>query len=219
MMSVEVSSKSAPGSSHAYEDRILVDEARRLYAVADGVTVSTQGSGAVAAERSLTLLRELFAGDLSAAVGAVHKKFVELRREDRTVGETTLTAAHVGELAAEIVNVGDSPGYLLRDGELRVLTHPDRSELGYITQVIGYPERITVHGSTVNLRKDDYVILASDGVAHVLNHATLLPMAAAARSSKDIVETIIDRAKVIWTGYDDDKSVIVIKVLDESSHG
>jgi hypothetical protein len=57
MTPVEVSSKSVPGTSHDYEDRILVNEARRLYAVADGVTSSSQGSGGVAAELALALLK------------------------------------------------------------------------------------------------------------------------------------------------------------------
>jgi PPM family protein phosphatase len=214
MTSFEVSSKSVPGTSHDYEDRILVDEATGLYAVADGVTRSSQGSGGVAAELALALLKELFAGDLAGAVGEVHKKIVELKKSERTVGETTLTAAHLGGDAAEVVNVGDSPAYLLRDGELHVLTHPDKNELGYITQVIGYPESIGVHSAVVELRGGDYLILASDGVGHVMNHEMLPPIAAAAVGSNDVAEAIVERARETWVGYDDDKSVIVIRAME-----
>ncbi|MDA4137481.1 MAG: protein phosphatase 2C domain-containing protein [Thaumarchaeota archaeon] len=163
-----------------------MDEERGLYAVADGVTSSSQGSGGVAAELALALLKELFAGDLVVTVDEVHKKIVELRKSDKTIGETTLTAAHVGEDAAEVVNVGDSPSYLLRDGELHLLTNPDKSELGYITQVIGYPESISVHRVVVELRGNDFLILASDGVEHVLNLEVLLPIVAAAASSDEV---------------------------------
>jgi serine/threonine protein phosphatase PrpC len=142
---------------------------------------------------------------------------VELKKADRTIGETTLTAAHLGKDAAEVVSVGDSPAYLLRDGGLHVLTHPDRNELGYITQVIGYPESIGVHSTIVELRGNDYLILASDGVAHVLNHEILLPIAAAAVGSNDVAEAIVERARGTWVGYDDDKSVIVIRVLENPS--
>jgi serine/threonine protein phosphatase PrpC len=216
MTRVEVSSKSVPGTSHAYEDRVLVDEDRGLYAVADGVTNSSQGCGGLAAEVALALLQELFAGDLAEAVAQVHKRVFELKKSERAMGETTLTAAHVGEDVAEVVNVGDSPAYLLRDGELHVLTNPDSSELGYITQVIGYPESITVHNAVVQLRGDDHLLLASDGVAHVLNHEVLLPImaAAVAAGSNDVAEAIVEGAKGTSVGYDDDKSVIVIRVLE-----
>jgi serine/threonine protein phosphatase PrpC len=209
--------KSVPGSAHAYEDRILVveeEKERKIYAVADGVTISSQGSGGVAAELALRLLKEIFSGDLAGAVGEIHRRLVDLKKTDRTVGETTLIAAHLVDNRAEIVNVGDSPGYLLRGSDdLRILTHPDRSELGHITQTLGYPERIRVHSSAVALEANDYLILASDGVAHVINHATLLPVVRMAPSSRDVAEAIIEEAKRTWVGYDDDKSVIVVRVL------
>jgi serine/threonine protein phosphatase PrpC len=125
---IDVSWKSVPGTSHDYEDRVLVDEGKRLYAVADGVTRSSQGSGGVAAELALALLREEFAGDLASSVLAVHARMFELKKADRTIGETTLTAAHVGEEKAEVVGIWDSPAYLLRDRELYLLTRPDKSE-------------------------------------------------------------------------------------------
>ncbi len=61
--------KSVPGSTHVYEDRILVEEERKIYAAADGVTISSQGSGGVAAELALRLLKEVFSGDLSGSSG------------------------------------------------------------------------------------------------------------------------------------------------------
>jgi serine/threonine protein phosphatase PrpC len=213
-LEVETHFKSVPGSVHDYEDRVLADDERRIYAVADGVTISSQGSGAVAAELGLRLLKEVFSYDLSVAVTEVHNRLLSMKETDRTVGETTLTVAHLVGNGVEIVNVGDSPGYLLRDNDLLVLTHADRSELGYITQVLGYPEKIRVHSRTVGLKANDYLILASDGAAHVINHATLLPIVRAAPSSRELAEAIIERAEGTWVGYDDDKSVIVIRVLN-----
>ena len=206
-----VSSKSVPGSTHVHEDRILVDRESDLYAVADGVTLSSQGSGGAAAELALSLLKEQFTGDLTEAVEAVHDRLFELKRSDRTIGETTLTCAHLAEGRAEIVNVGDSPAYLVRGEEMKVMTHPDRNELGYITQVIGYPENIKANRNSESLEAGDFLILASDGIAHVLNHLTLLPILETTRTIGDVAEAIIEKAKVTWAGYDDDKSVIVIK--------
>ncbi len=208
-----VSSKSVAGSTHVHEDRILVDRERGLYAVADGVTMSSRGSGGLAAEFALDLLKETFNGDLREAVKAVHERLFEAKRGDRRIGETTLTAVHLLKGRAEVVNVGDSPAYLVRGEDLKIMTQPDRSEVGYISQVIGYPERIKVHSISESLRVGDFLILASGGVAHVLNHITLLPILDATLATSDVADAIIKRAKVEWAGYDDDKSVIVIRVL------
>jgi len=216
LLPTEVFEKSVRGTSHAYEDRTMVDQASRLFAVADGVTRSSQGSGAVAADRALMLLQSSFSGNLVAAVYSVHRDMVRLRREDKAVGETTLTALHIREDdVAEVANVGDSPCYLLREQELHVLTQFDETPQGAISQTIGYPEEVEVHRAVVDLRRGDYLILASDGVAHVLNHVVLLPMARGHISAKEVGEAIIERAVATPARYDDDKSVIVIRVMDK----
>ena len=61
---LEVVSRSEPGRGRVYEDRVLVDEGRGLFAVADGVTRSSQGTGAAAADLAVKLLSENFTGDL-----------------------------------------------------------------------------------------------------------------------------------------------------------
>lgn len=215
LLPIEVFDKSVPGTSHAYEDRTMVDEESRLYAVADGVTSSSRGSGAIAADRALMLLEASFSGNIAAAVSLVHKEMVRLKKEDETIGETTLTALHIREDdVAEVANVGDSPCYLLRGQQLHVLTQLDETARGAISQTIGYPEDVKVHRAVVDLRSKDYLILASDGVAHVLNHVVLLPMAREEPTAKEVAETIIERASEMPAKYDDDKSVIVIQVLE-----
>src|SRR5206468_6800138 len=81
------------GSAHPYEDRILADDKVGLFAVADGVTHSSQGSGAVAAELALSLLREYFSGDLVAAISKVHQIAVR-RREEEDRKSTRLNSSH-----------------------------------------------------------------------------------------------------------------------------
>src|SRR5206468_9566169 len=105
-------------------------------AVADGVTHSSQGSGAVAAELALSLLRKYFSGDLVGAISKVHQIAVRRRKEDSAIGETTLTAVAVDEGRLQVGNVGDSPAYLVRAKNMRSLIKEDKSPHGYITQVI-----------------------------------------------------------------------------------
>ena len=206
----EASARSVPGSLHPFEDRVLVDEKRGLFAVADGVTGSSQGSGAVAAELALELLQREFSGKVVAAIQEVHKTVVERRMDDRTIGETTLTVASVEGNLLQVGNLGDSPAYLVRSGLMRRLTTEDISPTGHITQVIGYPETVRVHSEEVQLQKGDLVVLASDGVGHVLRPTFMVPLVDE-RNTARIADKIVDGARHMATDYDDDKSVIVLR--------
>lgn len=206
-------SKSIAGSVHPYEDRILVDEEKMLYAVADGVTLSSHGSGGVAAKFAIELLKENFSGDIVKAVKETHDRLNGMKLRDKSIGETTLTAACLREEWAEVVNVGDSPAYLAREDILLSLFHEDKDGYGHITQVIGYPEEIEIHHKRMPLRKGDYLILASDGVAHALNIPTITPLVKKEVSAEALAREIIETAQEQPIGYDDDKSVIVVKVL------
>lgn len=209
---LKVASRSIPGSVHDYEDRILVDEKLGLFAVADGVTISSQGTGAVAAELALSLLRKAFSGDIVSAISQVHQTLVERRQKDRTIGETTLTVIAVqAEESLQAGNVGDSPAYLIRGGTIQSLIQEDRDISGWITQVMGYPETVDIHSTRLRLEDGDTVIVASDGVGHVL-HAPLLHRLINKPEVSQVADAIIEEARARVTGYDDDKSVIVLRV-------
>jgi len=207
---LEVASRSVPGSAHPYEDRILVDEELGLFAVADGVTLSSQGSGAVAAELALRLLRDNYLGDLAMAISNVHQIVARKREGDRTIGETTLTAVAVSEGSLQAANVGDSPAYLVRRGRTQSLVQEDKSPDGWITQVVGFPEAISVHNTRLLLEDKDTVIVASDGVGHVLR-PPLVTQPVGRSGAANLAEAIIKEAREHVAGYDDDKSVIVLR--------
>jgi serine/threonine protein phosphatase PrpC len=209
---LQAASRSVPGSVHPYEDRILVDEKRGLFAVADGVTNSSQGSGGVAAELAVNLLRESFSGNIVSSIEKVHRTAFERREEDMTIGETTLTAVAIRGTTLEAGNVGDSPAYLVRGCEMKTLIQEDRNPYGYITQVIGYPEKTHVHSLRLILKEGDLVIVASDGVEHVL-HPSFMSLLAGRDDADEIADAIIGEARVNPSPYDDDKSVIVLRIL------
>lgn len=210
---LEVAARSVPGSEHPYEDRLLVDEELGLYAVADGVTMSSQGSGAVAAELAVSLLRENFSGDLVATMTKVHQIALARREKDRIIGETTLTAVALHERHLVVGNVGDSPAYLVRGTRMQSLIQEDKSPFGYITQVIGYPDTIQVHSTSLRLEDGDVVIVASDGVEHVL-HAPFVNQVVGRPKVGEVADVIIEEAETTFAGYDDDKSVIVLRVVE-----
>lgn len=202
--------RSVAGSGHPYEDRVLVDEELGLFAIADGVTRSSQGNGAVAAELALSLLLENYFGDLASAVERVHSLVRRRRAVDKTIGETTLTAVAVSDGGLQGGNVGDSPAYLVSRGEVVSLVEEDRDSWGRITQVIGAPERIRVHSKHLRLKERDVVIIASDGVGHVLN-PSMIDQFILKHTVEGMADAIIEEAKTVPTGYDDDKSVIVLR--------
>ncbi len=210
-MKLEVGAKSEAGSAHPYEDRMLLDEEAGLFCVADGVTHSSYGSGAVAAELALALLREAFTGDLAVALGRVNQLSLERRKGDTTIGETTLTAASVNQSTLEVANVGDSPALLVRGGRTESLSVEDRGPGGRITQVVGYRSLIEVHRTRLELEPGDMVVVASDGVGHVLTNPLLTGLAKTATAAK-AADSIVKQAKSVPSGYDDDKTVIVLKV-------
>jgi len=207
---LEVASRSVPGSAHPYEDRVLADERLGLFAVADGVTLSSQGSGAVAAELVLRLLHENYLGNLATAIGKVHHIVAGKREEDRAIGETTLTAVAVSEGSLQAANVGDSPAYLVRRGMMQSLVQEDKSPDGWITQVIGFPKAINVHSTRLLLEDGDTVIVASDGVGHVLRPPLVTQPVGHSRAA-NLAEAIIKEAREHVAGYDDDKSVIILR--------
>ena len=96
---------------------------------------------------------------------------------------------------------------------MRGLIQEDKSPHGYITQVIGYPETIHVHSTSLQLKDQDMVIVASDGVEHVLRVSFVHQLLSMPEAS-EVVDSIIQKAKARVTGYDDDKSVIVLRVVE-----
>ena len=132
--------------------------------------------------------------------------------EDRTIGETTLTAVVVRQGALQAANVGDSPAYLVRKGEMQSLVQEDRSSYGYITQAIGLTTTVSVHFTSLQLEEGDTVIVASDGVGHVLCPPLVYRLVDRPNAA-EVAEAIIREARAHVTEYDDDKSVIALRYL------
>jgi len=216
MFTVEVASNSVPGRLRRNDDRFLVDQGSRLFAVADGDTGS--GDGGLAAEHALMLLDTGFEGNLGEAVAYVQDEMARLKEKGSTLGETTLTALHISDGDAEVANVGDSPCYLVRDSELHLLSSIDRTPSGAMSQTIGMADGIQVHKASLPLRDGDVFVLGSHGVAQVLRHNVVVPMARASLMEPGrVVAEIIRRAETTEGRSDDDKTVIVIRLTEEES--
>jgi serine/threonine protein phosphatase PrpC len=161
----------------------------RLLAVADGVGGSV--AGAVAATGAVAALAQVGPADLVAGVAAASTRLgATVAAAPQFKGmATTLTAVALVDAEFVIGHVGDSRAYLLRDGELRQLTHDQTVvqslvDAGVITeeQARTHPLRSVVlgalHGvdddlthlelSRVPARPGDRVLVCSDGLSGVV---------------------------------------------------
>jgi PPM family protein phosphatase len=218
-----------------------------IYVVADGM--GGHEAGEVASKRAVEVIsRELisglmgakrdtdFAGLIRDAVIGANKAILEMSRKDRalsTMGCTVTAALRVGA-ALFLGHVGDSRGYLIRDGSIRQLTR-DHSvvagllERGLITkeQAKTDPERGRILRSLggeleveidqyEDLRKDglldlkqgDVLLLCSDGLPDVVTDDEILACIKSGKNSAGICAELICVANA-HGGYDNISAIVV----------
>ena len=73
-------------------------------------------------------------------------------------------------------------------------------------------DAIQVHIVEARLRRGDMVIVASDGVGHVLRPSFVVPLTKGLNSDS-VVKEIIQEAQLKVNEYDDDKSMVVLRVV------
>ena len=213
-----------------------------LFAVADGMG-GVQG-GDVASATAVEALKAAFDGgtnadDLVAAVKAANRAVYEKAGSPKLRGMgTTMTALALlpssegsdDELA--LANVGDSRGYLLRDGELQQLTedHNVPGELlrrGEITakQAADHPQRNLI---TRNLGGGDDVevdlwqlvpyvgdrfLLASDGLFGEVPDDQIAPVLRTEADPEVAAKKLVDMARA--AGGHDNITVVIVDVVDD----
>jgi protein phosphatase len=194
---------------HDNEDRILMDAGLGVFAVADGMGGHRHGE--LAAELAISTLRyyldssrnlreltwpfgynfdlSLEANRLVTGVLLANRQIWKRSGEapEYTGMGSTIVAVLVNGDRAAVANVGDSRGYLFRDGTLSQLTvddtwlhavlrrdqmsekslqdHPMRDVL---TQAAGSQNDVEVHTKDVELRSHDVLLLCSDGLDGVV---------------------------------------------------
>ncbi len=165
-----------------------------VFVVADGM------GGAQAGEVASQMVVQAFSEGLPSDGTPEERLSIVVQRANRDIHArshtdaasagmgTTVTAAYLDEDAVVLAHVGDSRGYLLRDGELTRLTedhslveelvrggklteeealdHPQRS---VITRALGIEPIVEIDTWTYPLRPGDVVLLCSDGLTSMLS--------------------------------------------------
>jgi len=205
--------KSVKGKNHfENEDNLLIDERFRLFAVADGVTM--EGGGREASQRVMKYLKESFKGDLEGAMEEMENKYVKESLKEGFKGCTTISAVHLHENLLKVCNVGDSLVFLFREGELEILTRVDKVPgTSILIQAIGR-RPISIYSVEKELKEGDYIILATDGITDILNWMEIVDIVKKFKDPNAIVDEMIKEAERKFKVYDDDKTVIVIRVIE-----
>ena len=195
--------------------------------VCDGMGGANSGALAstLAAGAYLERLKSLLAGSKKnavlaplwmrdACVAANEAVFSRANSEPANEGMgTTLVSAVIVGHRAELLNVGDSRAYLMRDkaleqitrdhsvvaelverGELtpeQALHHPNRN---LITRAVGVEQTVESDLFSLRLRRGDRLLLCSDGLSNTLSEEELLSLSGAARSAKKACQALVNRA-------------------------
>jgi len=201
------------------EDRYLVREGRNatLLAVADGV--GGEAGGELASAAAIDALAAVFdakpgqapADALAAAMRGANDAVLGAAGQSGQKGAaSTLVAAAIAGTSAVIGNLGDSRAYLLRDGEIRMVTADHAGDQqSSITRFVGDERGVQPDVFVETLRPGDRLLLCSDGLTR---HVPDADIASTARR-KDLgsaVNALVDLAKS--RGGEDNITVVLYAV-------
>jgi len=214
----------------------------RLLAVADGM--GGHAAGEVASSLTISAMAKLdseppggdMLAELSSAVAAANTRLQEMIIANPAVEGmgTTLTALFWSDGHAAVCHIGDSRGYLLREGELYQITHDhtlvqslvDEGRIS-VDDVSSHPQRslllraldgrsiaepdLSVHDSQVG----DRYLLCSDGLSGVVSDEMLRETMATIDEPEAVTRQLIDLA--LRGGGPDNITCIVADVVDAAS--
>ncbi len=214
----------------------------RLLAVADGM--GGHAAGEVASSLTIASMAKLdseppggdMLAELSAAVAAANTRLQEMIIADPAVEGmgTTLTALFWSDGHAAVCHIGDSRGYLLRDGELYQITHDHTLVQSLVDEgrisaddVSTHPQRslllraldgrsaaepdLSVHDA----EPGDRYLLCSDGLSGVVNDETLRETLTTIEDPEEVTRQLIELA--LRGGGPDNITCIVADVIDTAT--
>lgn len=235
MMQLETSALTDVGKVRSNnEDRYLLDDALRLYGVADGI--GGLPGGEQAAQRAVDTVRQHCqkhaTASLAEAVSLANEAVGELgERLSPGLGiGTTLSIGRFTNGMVEIVNVGDSRCYRLRQGEFTCLTEDDsvendvrrrraKGELVFLresqrhalTQCVGQPMPLNPPLTRHPVEPEDLYLFATDGITGMIPDHELAQYLDSGHSVETILESIISES--LARGGNDNLTGVLVRVL------
>lgn len=109
------------------------------------------------------------------------------------------------------LNVGDSPVWLIREGQMERLSesHVHRNTDGreVLTHVLGMPDAFQTHGFERELKRGDRILISSDGLTHLLSDSEIGELVRKHASARGIVQEALQRSAIV--DHDDLSAVLV----------
>jgi PPM family protein phosphatase len=218
------------------EDVIVTTD--RLLLVADGM--GGHPGGEIAANTAATVVPAVYTGrsvdELEAAVRAANWAIQDragAQPELEGMGSTICAAGLLADGYLALVHVGDSRGYLWREGSLTKLTedHSITAELirrgelredeatqhphyGVLTRALGIGPDVEIEHRILPVEEGDRIVVCSDGLFNELSGGDIGHAVARGADVAAIVDSLIDGA--IARGGRDNVSVVVAEVLPEA---
>jgi PPM family protein phosphatase len=174
--------------------------------------------------------------DLKQAILRANRRIREMAAGDRKLngmGTTLVALLEDGDMV-HVANVGDSRGYLLRQGELSQVTvdhslvqelvddgrlspedaerHPQRS---VITRALGIEPEVEFDLFTYKLQVGDRLLLCSDGLSDVVGTTQIRNVLLRVRSPQKAARQLVTVANE--QGGPDNITVVVVDAVDESA--
>ena len=218
------------------EDAFLLDLDNNLFAVADGLGGLPDGDDA--SQIAINVLSQRKPNSPITVISQLEETFIEANRAVYEEGfkrhgansiGTTLTAAYIQNDRLYVAHVGDSALYLLRDGQLNILTQehtmaahygaghsnhhiPELPEYFYhtLTQCIGSTPTLEVNTSHRRLLPSDQLLLCTDGLIKVIDIAEIEAILNHQQNPQFTSEALLDLA--LERGAPDNLAIITIHI-------
>jgi len=251
-LSVQVAGRSDVGCVRTNnEDNFGYDAEHGVYVVCDGM--GGQAAGEVASELAVATVLDYFrrysgagsypqvgekfddisanANALASAVQAAGLRVLQeaLEHPGRQGMGTTMVALFVREGKASIAHVGDSRAYLLRDGQIRLLTadhslvmeqvrrglmtleEAERSSMqNIITRALGSEDGGEPDVQDVPVSTGDTFLLATDGLTKLVKEQELRAITSSASSLEKACDALIAAARA--AGGDDNITCLLVRI-------
>lgn len=127
--------------------------------------------------------------------------------------QATLAAVCLSGTHLSGINIGDSPVFLLRDGNIRELSHrhSGRNAEGreILTSAVGMGDAANKHCFEESVKEGDVLVITSDGLTRLLDETLLAVLTRKCTSARRLLEAA---ANLDPTQHKDDLSAIVVEV-------
>ena len=237
------------------EDSLFYDDGMGLYVVADGMgghkagevasklVVETirdyinqnrdtdQPENLVDTEENLSIEAQKLLASIHLSNRVVHQ--TALDNEDYKGMGSTVSAVYFTENTFIVANVGDSLVYLIRDGDIELLSvphtlvaeqaalDPDNAELLWgdlkhvLTRAMGVDESVKADINEIPFFKEDVIVISSDGLTDKASPEEILELVNNRRSDQ-ACQRLVDLANE--RGGEDNITAIVLRVKSGGNH-